>query len=235
VRAAKFIALIADEPPSPRPRGNMTVVPVAAWCTLKSPQLKGLCTNPGHAAGTEIAASCCSLPASTSSTRASPPRDSRDAITHWKPTCFIVANSASVARSMADLIQGESVCSARGQPHSSSTCRSAETPDLRCSSARSVRPGRALGSHRVLVRRLCRGSRSLPTAALPRAPHSGGSADCSGSVIAWHLPGQSDQRYGMTSGERGTARSVRRPRTPWPLYEHFAECSAKDVIHLPGA
>ena len=37
--------------------------------------------NPGHADGTAIAASCCSLPASASSTRASPPCDSRDPIT----------------------------------------------------------------------------------------------------------------------------------------------------------
>jgi hypothetical protein len=40
-RPLTFIALIADEPPSPRPRGNLTVVPVAACCTVKSPPLRG--------------------------------------------------------------------------------------------------------------------------------------------------------------------------------------------------
>lgn len=75
------MALMADDPPSPRPRGRSAAVPVAACTTVNSLQLAELCGRVGQAGGTAMAASDRSLPASSRSTRAPPFSDRREAIT----------------------------------------------------------------------------------------------------------------------------------------------------------
>lgn len=72
---------IADEPPRPRPRGCMTLVPVCFIRTDISPQFWGVCISAGHAAGTADRRGKVRLPASSNSTRAEGSSDSRAANT----------------------------------------------------------------------------------------------------------------------------------------------------------
>jgi hypothetical protein len=74
--------LMAEDPPSARPRGHFIAVPVAACTTVVSAQSADVPCRAGQAGGTDIASSGCRLPASSSSTRAAPPSDSRAASTH---------------------------------------------------------------------------------------------------------------------------------------------------------
>ena len=73
--------LIADEPPSTRPRGHGMTVPVALCTTLTPAQSTAVPCTLGHPVGTATASSGSRLPASISSTRTSGFSDNRAATT----------------------------------------------------------------------------------------------------------------------------------------------------------
>ena len=74
--------LMAEDPPSARPRGHVIAAPVAVCTTVVSAQSADVPCSVGQAGGTDIASSGAQLPASSSSTRAAPVSDNRAASTH---------------------------------------------------------------------------------------------------------------------------------------------------------
>ncbi len=75
------MALVADDPPMPRPRTSRTDDPVADCTVVESPQSAELPIMLGHNGGEALAGGGVALPASTSSTRAPGSAESRPAIT----------------------------------------------------------------------------------------------------------------------------------------------------------
>ncbi len=75
------MALMADEPPSPRPLASGIDVPVEAWSVVRSPQLRDVPSRRGHAGGSETNSDGPVPPASSSSTRAPASSDSLAAST----------------------------------------------------------------------------------------------------------------------------------------------------------
>ncbi len=74
--------LIADPPPSTRPRGTGTGLFAAVWPPATSPQFAGESTRATHAGGCSAPAGGSAAPASSNSTDASGFSDSRAASTH---------------------------------------------------------------------------------------------------------------------------------------------------------
>ena len=75
------MALIADDPPMPRPRGIGTAVPVADCTVVVSPQLDSPVRSAGHAGGIALRGCGVAPPASSNNTRALVSSDSRAAMT----------------------------------------------------------------------------------------------------------------------------------------------------------
>ncbi|BBZ47676.1 hypothetical protein MPRM_49570 [Mycobacterium parmense] len=75
------MALIAEDPPMPRPRTSRIDDPVADCTVVESPQSAELPIMVGHNGGTALAGNGVALPASSSNTRALGSSESRLAIT----------------------------------------------------------------------------------------------------------------------------------------------------------